>query len=116
MRHANRIKKFGRKRNQRAALLRSLSRALIKEGRVKTTEVKAKALRPLVERLITHARSGTIASRRLIRGRLGNEESLSKLYKEIGPKYATRSGGYTRIVKIGRRRSDGASMAIIELV
>jgi len=116
MRHSNRIKKFGREKNQRVALLRSLAQSLLKAGRIKTTEAKAKALRPFVERLITHVRSGTPASRRLVKSRLGNDMNIEKLYKEIGPKYASRGGGYTRIVKIGQRLSDGARMAVIELV
>lgn len=116
MRHSNRIKKFGREKNQRGALMRSLAQALLKEGRIKTTEAKAKSLRPFVERLITHARTGTSASRRTIRERLGNDLNLKKFYKDIAPKYASRNGGYTRIVKSGVRLSDGAKMAIIELV
>ena len=96
--------------------MRSLAQALLKEGKIRTTEVKAKALRPFVERIITHARTGTPASRRLIKTRLGNDMNLTKLYKEIGPKYASRAGGYTRVVKVGQRLSDGARMAIIELV
>lgn len=116
MRHGNRNKKFGRERNQRKALLRSLAQSLLKEDRIKTTEAKAKALRPFVERIITHARTGTAASRRIVRARLGNDLQLQKLYKEIASKYASRAGGYTRVVKTGRRLSDGARMAIIELV
>ncbi len=96
--------------------MRSLASSLIKEGRIRTTEAKAKALRPFVERIITLSRTGTPASRRLVRARLGNDLNLTKLYKEIGPKYASRKGGYMRIVKTGRRLSDGAKMAIIELV
>ncbi|KKW10840.1 MAG: 50S ribosomal protein L17 [Parcubacteria group bacterium GW2011_GWA2_49_9] len=116
MRHSNRIKKFGREKNQRHALMRSLAQALLKEGRIKTTEVKAKALRPFVERLITLSKTGTPASRRLVKTRLGNDMNLGKLYKEIAPKYASRKGGYTRVVKMGQRLSDGANMAVIELV
>ena len=116
MRHSNRIKKFGRKKNQRGALMRSLAQALLKEGRIKTTEAKAKALRPFVERIITHARTGTPASRRLVKTRLGNDMNLARLYNEIGPKYASRNGGYTRVIKAGFRLSDGADMAYIELV
>lgn len=96
--------------------MRSLVSSLLKEGRIRTTEAKAKALRPFVERIITRARLGTPASRRLVRARLGNDLSLNKLYKEIAPKYASRAGGYTRIVKTNVRLSDGAKMAIIELV
>jgi len=116
MRHHNRVKKFGRKKNQRHALMRSLAESLLKEGRIKTTESKAKALRPFVERLITLSKTNTLASRRLVRARLGNALGIGKLYKEIAPKYASRSGGYTRVVKMEQRLSDGARMAVIELV
>ncbi len=116
MRHHNRVKKFGREKNQRHALMRSLAQSLLKEGRIKTTKVKAKALRPFVERIITLSKTGTPASRRLVKTRLRNDMNLGKLYKEIAPKYASRKGGYTRIVKAGFRLSDGADMAYIELV
>lgn len=109
--------------------MRSLARSLLRDGRIRTTEAKAKALRPFAERLITlarrclseqksgrHARTGTTASRRIVRARLGNGLQLQKLYKEIAPQYASRAGGYTRVVKTGRRLSDGARMAVIELV
>lgn len=116
MRHSNRNKRFGRERNQRKALMRSLARSLLAHGRIRTTETKAKALRPFAERLITLARIGTAVSRRIVRARLGNDLNLPKLYKEVAPKYASRTGGYTRVMKVGRRLSDGARMAIIELV
>lgn len=116
MRHANRIKKFGREKNQRKALMRSLAQSLLKHGRIKTTETKAKSLRPFVERIITNARTGTPASRRLVKTRLGSDMNVANLYKEIAPRYASRAGGYTRVVKTGRRLSDGAKMAVIELV
>lgn len=116
MRHSSNIKKFGRKKKQRGALMRSLAESLLTEGRVRTTEAKAKSMRPFVERIITLSRDGTPASRRLIRTRLRNALCLNKLYKEIAPKYASRNGGYTRIVKTGFRLSDGAKMAVIELV
>lgn len=116
MRHSNRIKKFGREKNQRTALMRTLARSLLAHGRIRTTETKAKALRPFAERLITLARTGTAASRRLVKMRLGNDMNIRKLYTDIAPKYASRAGGYTRVVKTGRRLSDGARMAIIELV
>ncbi|HBV00818.1 MAG TPA: 50S ribosomal protein L17 [Candidatus Taylorbacteria bacterium] len=116
MRHSNKVKKFGREKKQRGALIRSLAESLLKEGRIRTTEAKAKSLRPFVERIITLSRNGTPASRRLVRTRLRNTLCLRKLYKEIAPKYASRNGGYTRVVKMGFRLSDGAKMAIIELV
>ncbi|MEK7208462.1 MAG: 50S ribosomal protein L17 [Patescibacteria group bacterium] len=116
MRHSNRNKKFGREKNQRRALMRTLAHSLFRDGRIETTEAKAKALRPFAERLITHAKSGTLASRRLIAARLGGTAALAKLYKEIAPRCAKRSGGYSRVVKAGMRRSDGAKMAVIELI
>ena len=116
MRHHNRIKKFGRVRKQRVALMRTLAHSLLRDGRIQTTVAKAKALRPFIERLITHARTGTHVSRRLIASRLGGVSALARLYKDIAPKYAKRPGGYSRVVKAGLRKSDGARMAVIELV
>lgn len=116
MRHSNRNKKLGRKQNQRTALLRTLAKSLLRDGNIKTTEAKAKALRPFIERLITHARTGTVSSRRIVAARLGGVVNITKLYKEIAPKYASRAGGYTRVVKAGIRKSDGARLAVIELV
>lgn len=116
MRHHNRIKKFGRKKNQRGALMRSLAESLLMKERVRTTEAKAKALRPLVERIISISRTDSPASRRLVLKWLKSRLSLRKLYKDIAPRYASRAGGYTRVVKLGSRLSDGARMAVIELV
>ncbi len=116
MRHHNRVKKFGRERNQRKALLRTLARSLFRDGSIRTTEARAKALRPFAERLITGARQNTVASRRLVVSRLGGSAGLAKLYAEVAPKYISRNGGYTRVIKAGARRSDGARMAVIELV
>ncbi len=116
MRHHNRVKKFGREKGQRKALFRTLAHSLFRDGRIETTEAKAKALRPFAERLITRAKSGTLASRRLVAARLGGIAALAKLYGEIAPRYAKRNGGYSRVVKAGMRRSDGARMAVIELV
>lgn len=96
--------------------MRLLAQSLLRDGRIRTTEAKAKALRSFVERIVTHARTDTTASRRLVVSRLGGGIRLDKLYKEIAPKYASRHGGYTRVVKMGRRLSDGARMAVIELV
>ena len=99
---------FGRPANQRRALLRSLARSLILEERISTTEAKAKALRPYVERLITYAKKDTLASRRLTQSRLQDPESVKKLFATIGPRYKERAGGYTRIVKRAKRGSDDA--------
>lgn len=116
MRHHNRNKKFGRKRNQRLALMRALSNSLFLHGKIQTTEAKAKAMRPFVERLITHAKTQSIPSRRLIAKRLGGNSQAGKLQKEAALRFASRNGGYTRITKSGTRKSDRARMAIIELI
>lgn len=119
MRHHNTIRKFGRVKNQREALLRSLARALIAEGKITTTEAKAKELRPFIEKLVTRAKNATLASRRLIVARLGGGEEKNPtktLINSIAPKYKNRPGGYTRITKIAPRKSDASKMAVIEFV
>ncbi len=98
------------------AILRGLSRSLILHGRVVTTEVKAKKTRPFVEKLITKAKSGTLHARRLAGRHVQKREAADKLFQEIGPRYAQRPGGYTRILKTGHRKGDGAEMARIELI
>lgn len=114
MRHQNKNKKFGRERNQRKALMRSLAVSLIKEGQIQTTEAKAKALRPYVEKLVTKAKKNNLASRRIVTSKIGN--SADKLFKEVAVHYKDRSGGYTRITKLGFRGGDGSPMAKIEFV
>lgn len=117
MRHHNNVRKFGRKKNGRIALLKGLSLALIAHGKIETTEAKAKELRPLIEKMITKANLGTISSRRLVTSRLyGLKSEANKLIDEIAPKYKGRSGGYTRITKLPRRAGDASKMAIIEFV
>lgn len=117
MRHHDRNRKFGRKTDQRRALLRSLAHNLILEGKIITTEAKAKSLRPYVERMVTHAKTDTVAKRRLIAARLGNDATATaKLFKEIGPRYKERNGGYIRIVRVGQRAGDGAIKAFIGFV
>lgn len=116
MRHHNANRKFGREQGQRRALLRSLAEALIKKGKIRTTEAKAKELRPFVEKLVTMARRNTLASRRLVVSRLGTEARAVPLFKTIAPRYAGRPGGYLRITKLSPRLSDSAKMAIIEFV
>lgn len=99
--------------------MRSLVRALVVEGKITTSEAKAKELRPMIEKLITRAKTGTMASRRLLAARLyNNNDVVSKLVDEIAPKYKDRKGGYTRVTKIGTRsgRGDASPMAVIELV
>lgn len=96
--------------------MRTLAYSLFRDGKIMTTEAKAKALRPYAEKLITHARTNTPASRRLISSRLGSPAGLSALFGTVAPKYLDRKGGYTRVIKAGFRKSDGAKMAMIELV
>src|SRR3970282_673593 len=96
--------------------MRRRAAALIEHGAIETTEAKAKELRPFVERLITKAKSGTLHDRRLAMRRGSNREAAHKLCSEIGPRFAKRNGGYTRILKTSHRKGDGADMAIIELI
>jgi large subunit ribosomal protein L17 len=108
-------RRFGRKRDQRRALLVSLTRALVLNEKIKTTEAKAKELRSFVEKLVTRAKDDTIHNRRVLVSRL-SEDVAKKLVKDIGVRYKERDGGYTRILKLGPRQEDGARMAIIEFV
>ncbi|CAA9359809.1 MAG: LSU ribosomal protein L17p, partial [uncultured Gemmatimonadaceae bacterium] len=89
---------------------------LIESGAIETTEAKAKELRPFVEKLITKAKTGTLHARRLAIRHVQKRAAADKLFQEIGPRYATRNGGYTRILKTGHRHGDGAEMARIELI
>ena len=108
-------RKFGRKRDQRKAFLKALATALILREKIKTTEARAKEIKPLVEKLITRAQKNNLASRKLLSKFLA-AQSVKKLCDEIAPRYKERKGGYTRIVKLGLRKGDGAKMAIIELI
>jgi len=97
--------------------MRSLAAEFIKTGRIETTVARAKALRPFVERLVTHAKKGTLASRRLVISRLANAIVANKLVEDIAPRYKERAGGYTRVILAGKvRRRDAAPVAIIEFV
>jgi large subunit ribosomal protein L17 len=116
MRHHNKNRKFKRERNQRRALLRSLARELFLRGKITTTEAKAKEIRPFAEKLITNARGGTLASRRLVASKLSNNPIVPKLVDKIAKNYVDRKGGYIRVVKLPRRPSDGSKMAVVELV
>jgi large subunit ribosomal protein L17 len=97
-------------------LLRNLATSLIEKERVRTTAAKAKELRPFVEKLITMGKDGTLAARRRALGLLTKEDAATRLFETIGPRFSERAGGYTRIVKLGPRKGDGAEMAEIELV
>jgi large subunit ribosomal protein L17 len=116
--HYNEVKKnrkLSRKRDQRRALLKGLAANLILKEKIKTTEVKAKEVRPLVERLITKAKKGDFNSARYV-AKILPAKAVARLIKEVAPRYANRPGGYTRIIKIASRRGDGVGVAIIELV
>ena len=116
MRHANAGRALRRTGEQKRALMRNLATSLIEQGAIETTEAKAKELRPFVERLITKARTGTLHARRLAGKHVQKRGAADKLFQEVGPKNAKRAGGYTRILKTGFRKGDGAEMARIELV
>ena len=116
MRHRKAGRQLRRTGEQKLALMRSLASSLIEHGAIETTEAKAKELRPFVEKLITKARSGTLHDRRHAIRHVHKRETADKLFQEIGPKFARRAGGYTRILKTGHRKGDGADMAIIQFV
>jgi len=115
MRKRNKGRMLSRPKNQRVALLKSLATSLFLHGKIKTTEAKAKELRSVSEKMITLARDKKISDRRVL-SQVLSPVILKKLMDEIAPKYEGRKGGYTRIIKMGPRKSDGASMVIIELV
>ncbi|HEY4502395.1 MAG TPA: 50S ribosomal protein L17 [Candidatus Paceibacterota bacterium] len=118
MRHHNSNRKFGRSRNQRKALVRSLAFSLIEREKIETTEAKAKELRPYVEKIITRSKVDTLANRRLVGALFGNNQKdiISKLFTNLGPRYKERNGGYTRITKLTRYTNDARSLAQIEFV
>jgi large subunit ribosomal protein L17 len=117
MRHAKQRHKLSRDSAHRKALLKNLSRELIEHERIRTSQAKAKAVKPEVEKMITLAKRGDLHARRLLLSRLGQDKFIvHKLVEEIAPRYAQRPGGYTRIVKLGPRRSDSTEMVFLELV
>ena len=117
MRHAKQRNKLSRDSAHRRALLRNLSREVIQHERIKTSEAKAKAAKPKLEKLITLGKRGDLHARRLALSELGQDKFLvHTLFEEVAPRYSDRDGGYTRIVKLGPRRSDSTEMVFIELV
>jgi large subunit ribosomal protein L17 len=117
MRHGKKGKKFHRLRGDRISFMRNLTNDLIRAGRIETTEVRAKAIRPQAERLVTFAKKQTLAARRIILSRVHNEKIAEKLISDLGPRYAERHGGYLRIIKLAKsRKRDGTRMAKIEFV
>ena len=116
MRHRKVGRQLRRTSEQKLALMKNLAKALIERGAIETTEAKAKELRPFIEKLVTKARTGTLHARRLAIRHIQKREAADKLFQQIGPRFATRNGGYTRILKTGHRKGDGADMAIIQFV
>ena len=116
MRHKVGGRKLQRTSAHRAALFRNMAAALIKHEQITTTVAKAKELRPYVEKLVTLAKKGGLSNRRLAHAKLLDDTQLVKLFDVIGPRYASRNGGYTRVIKAGIRLSDASPMAIIEFV
>jgi len=116
MRHGHGLRKLNRTSEHRLAMLRNMCVSLLRHEAIKTTVPKAKELRRVVEPLITLGRTPTVANRRLAFARLRDREIVTKLFNELGPRYATRPGGYTRILKMGFRVGDNAPMAFVELV
>lgn len=116
MRHGHGLRKLNRTSSHRLAMLRNMTNSLLRHEAIKTTLPKAKELRRVVEPLITLGREPTVANKRLAFNRLRDREIVVKLFSEIGPRYAARNGGYTRILKMGFRVGDNAPMAFMELV
>ena len=116
MRHHRAGKKLGRDSAHRKALYSNLAGALIEHGRIKTTEAKAKAVKPIAEQMITLGRRGDIHARRQATAYLRSQDVVHKLFSEVAPRFADRPGGYSRIVKLGPRQGDAAEMVYLELV
>lgn len=116
MRHRKKGRKLNRTAAHRKATLRNMATSLFRHERIETTTAKAKELRPFAERIISLAKRGDLHSRRLAARKIQDREVLGKLFTDLGPRFAERPGGYTRIRKLGNRRGDAAEMALIELV
>jgi large subunit ribosomal protein L17 len=116
MRHRNKTKILDRKKGPRKALFRALATDLILYEKIKTTEAKAKAIKPIVEKLITKGKAGDLHARRELLKFLYGENAVNKVIEDLGPRYKTRKGGYTRIIKLGARQGDAAKMVQIEFV
>ncbi len=116
MRHQKDGRKLGRTASHRHATLANMALAVIEHKHIRTTTAKAKEARRLVDRLITHAKKNTVAARRLVFSTLRQRNAVQTLFNEIAPKFTTRNGGYTRVVKLGRRQGDGAELSVLELV
>ena len=116
MRHLKSGRKLNRTSSHRKAMLSNMATSLLQHERIQTTDAKAKEVRRVAERLITFAKKGGLHNRRLAFRTIRDEKVLAKLFEEIGPRYAERAGGYTRILKLGYRKGDNAPVSVIELV
>ncbi|HUV30096.1 MAG TPA: 50S ribosomal protein L17 [Acidobacteriota bacterium] len=116
MGHRDKVKKLGRTSSHRNAMLANMAMSLFQHRVIRTTDVKAKALRPLVDRLISTAKKGTLASKRQVARTVRVKPVFKKLFSEIVPQLADRDSGFTRVVKLGVRRGDGAPMSVVELL
>jgi large subunit ribosomal protein L17 len=116
MRHRSAHRKLGRKTEHRISLLRNLAASLISHGRIRTTEAKAKELRPFVEKLVTLGKRDSLHARRRALSILPRRDVVTKLFGDVSPRFSERPGGYTRILKLAHRQGDGASMAFIQFV
>ena len=116
MRHGKKIAKLGRTASHRKAMLSNMMTSLFENERITTTQIRAKELRRTAEKVITFAKKGDLHARRQVLRVIADKQIVSKLFDELGPRYKSRNGGYTRVVKLGPRRGDGAFMSIIELV
>ncbi len=116
MRHGKKEKKLNRDPAHRKATIANLLRAIVKEEQIKTTLAKARAIRPVAEKLVTRAGEDTVHNRREVKKKLRDDELVKKMFEDIGPRFTERPGGYTRILKLHRRKNDNAQMALIEFV
>jgi large subunit ribosomal protein L17 len=115
MRHRKRGRQLSRTASHKQAMLRNMATSLFRHERIRTTEAKAKELRPFAEKLVTLSRTDDVHSRRRVRRHIQDREVLAKLFDDIGPRFEGREGGYTRVLKLGARKGDGAELALIEL-
>ena len=115
MKHLKKNRKFGRTADYRKTFLWNLVNSLILKERIRTTEARAKEIRPILEKAVTRAKTDNLANRRILLKKL-NLKSVNKLFKDISPRFKERNGGYCRIIKLETRKNDGAKMAIIEII
>jgi large subunit ribosomal protein L17 len=116
MRHLKVGRKLSRRKEHRTAMLANLASSLVKNGNVRTTDAKAKEIRPFIEKMVTFAKRGDIHARRIVLSRLKDPVAVKKLFEEYGPKFSTRLGGYTRILKLGFRHGDNSPLSLIQFV